>query len=67
MKRDHGALLAAGIALATALVPAESALAQQPIVIKFSHVVALDTPKGKGAEHFTGSGMLPIRTPSFFP
>ena len=28
------------------------ALAQQPIVIKFSHVVALDTPKGKGAEYF---------------
>ncbi len=29
-----------------------SAAAQQPIVIKFSHVVALDTPKGKGAEQF---------------
>src|SRR6476660_6642456 len=29
-----------------------SALAQQPIVIKFSHVVALDTPKGKGAQEF---------------
>src|SRR5262245_61314608 len=28
------------------------AAAQQPIVIKFSHVVALDTPKGKGAEQF---------------
>jgi C4-dicarboxylate-binding protein DctP len=27
-------------------------LAQQPIVIKFSHVVALDTPKGKAAEYF---------------
>jgi C4-dicarboxylate-binding protein DctP len=27
-------------------------LAQQPIVIKFSHVVAVDTPKGKGAEKF---------------
>ena len=26
--------------------------AQQPIIIKFSHVVALDTPKGKGAERF---------------
>src|SRR5437773_10282100 len=26
--------------------------AQQPVVIKFSHVVALDTPKGKGAEYF---------------
>jgi C4-dicarboxylate-binding protein DctP len=28
------------------------AQAQQPIVIKFSHVVAQDTPKGKGAEYF---------------
>jgi C4-dicarboxylate-binding protein DctP len=29
-----------------------SAFAQAPIVIKFSHVVAVDTPKGKGAEKF---------------
>ena len=29
-----------------------SAYAQQPIVIKFSHVVATDTPKGKAAEYF---------------
>src|SRR6187401_785938 len=29
-----------------------SAVAQQPIVVKFSHVVAVDTPKGKGAERF---------------
>ena len=29
-----------------------NAVAQQPIVIKFSHVVALDTPKGKAAEYF---------------
>lgn len=28
------------------------ALAQEPIVIKFSHVVARDTPKGKAAERF---------------
>ena len=28
------------------------AFAQQPIVIKFSHVVAADTPKGKAAEFF---------------
>jgi C4-dicarboxylate-binding protein DctP len=27
-------------------------MAQAPIVIKFSHVVAADTPKGKGAEKF---------------
>ena len=41
--------LAAGL-LALAL--AFPAAAQQPIVIKFSHVVAVDTPKGKGAERF---------------
>ena len=29
-----------------------AASTEQPIVIKFSHVVALDTPKGKGAEFF---------------
>mgnify|MGYP003384321786 CR=1 FL=1 len=29
-----------------------SAMAQAPIVIKFSHVVAIDTPKGKAAERF---------------
>jgi C4-dicarboxylate-binding protein DctP len=28
------------------------ASAQAPIIIKFSHVVAQDTPKGKGAEYF---------------
>jgi C4-dicarboxylate-binding protein DctP len=28
------------------------ASAQQPIVVKFSHVVAMDTPKGKAAEKF---------------
>ena len=41
---------AAGLCLVLALaVPAQ---AQQPIVIKFSHVVAIDTPKGKAAERF---------------
>jgi C4-dicarboxylate-binding protein DctP len=44
-----GTIAAAIAALALA---AGSALAQQPIVIKFSHVVALDTPKGKAAEYF---------------
>ncbi len=39
--------VAAGIAAASF-----AAHAQQPIVIKFSHVVAADTPKGKGAEKF---------------
>ena len=34
------------------LAMALGAPAQQPIVIKFSHVVAVDTPKGKGAEYF---------------
>jgi C4-dicarboxylate-binding protein DctP len=40
-------------AIAAALIACTgTALAQQPIVIKFSHVVAVDTPKGKGAEYF---------------
>ena len=43
-------LLAATAAAAFAL--AGPAAAQAPIVIKFSHVVAPDTPKGKGAEKF---------------
>jgi C4-dicarboxylate-binding protein DctP len=30
----------------------QAALAQEPIVIKFSHVVAPDTPKGRAAERF---------------
>jgi len=48
--RKLSILLGAGLmALATMAVPAA---AQQPIVIKFSHVVANDTPKGKGALKF---------------
>ena len=43
------ALLAVVCALGLAAMPAA---AQQPIVIKFSHVVAVNTPKGKGAEYF---------------
>ncbi len=43
-----GRILAGLVALAFAA----SAYAQQPIVIKFSHVVAVNTPKGKGAEQF---------------
>ncbi|QDZ26928.1 TRAP transporter substrate-binding protein [Noviherbaspirillum sp. UKPF54] len=39
-------------ALFAALIASGSAFAQSPIVIKFSHVVANDTPKGKGAERF---------------
>ncbi|MFN3888740.1 MAG: TRAP transporter substrate-binding protein [Aquabacterium sp.] len=38
------------IAATAAIVPA--AFAQAPIVIKFSHVVAQDTPKGKAADYF---------------
>jgi C4-dicarboxylate-binding protein DctP len=38
------------LAVAAALALPLGALAQAPIVIKFSHVVAPDTPKGKGAE-----------------
>jgi C4-dicarboxylate-binding protein DctP len=40
------------IAAAFALAVVGPASAQEPIVIKFSHVVATDTPKGKGAEKF---------------
>jgi C4-dicarboxylate-binding protein DctP len=39
-------------AAALALALAGPAAAQSPIVIKFSHVVAPDTPKGKGATKF---------------
>jgi len=44
--------LAIAVAFAALAVAAGPAHAQQPIVIKFSHVVANDTPKGKGAEYF---------------
>ncbi len=47
--RRHG--LAAAVA-AGLLALAPSVLAQAPIVIKFSHVVAIDTPKGKASEFF---------------
>jgi C4-dicarboxylate-binding protein DctP len=40
------------VAASALLAFAGSGIAQQPIVIKFSHVVALDTPKGKAAEQF---------------
>ena len=42
----------AAAALSTMLAFGSAAIAQQPIVLKFSHVVAVDTPKGKGAERF---------------
>jgi len=49
VRRNLLALTATAIAT-MATVPA--AFAQSPIVIKFSHVVAIDTPKGKAAEFF---------------
>jgi C4-dicarboxylate-binding protein DctP len=45
----RSAVLIAGLLLALGLAPAR---ADEPIVIKFSHVVAPDTPKGKAAEKF---------------
>ena len=44
-------LILAGIAAAVFIAPG-AAMAQSPIIIKFSHVVANDTPKGKGALKF---------------
>ena len=44
-------LVLAAVSIA-ALALAGTAWAQSPIVIKFSHVVASDTPKGKAAEKF---------------
>jgi C4-dicarboxylate-binding protein DctP len=45
----RSALVIAGLLLAIGVAPAR---AEEPIVIKFSHVVAPDTPKGKAAEKF---------------
>jgi C4-dicarboxylate-binding protein DctP len=50
MHRRRSIALALPIAVAAFF--ALPVAAQQPIVIKFSHVVAVDTPKGKGAEKF---------------
>jgi C4-dicarboxylate-binding protein DctP len=50
MKLCTCSVFASGVALALAL--SFPVAAQQPIVIKFSHVVAIDTPKGKAAERF---------------
>ena len=50
MHRNVRALVA--LATIVGAFAAVSASAQEPIVIKFSHVVATDTPKGKGAEKF---------------
>ena len=50
MKKLLAALVAGAALSAVSALPIASA--QTPIVIKFSHVVANDTPKGKGAERF---------------
>ncbi|MDB5822053.1 MAG: C4-dicarboxylate transporter [Herminiimonas sp.] len=44
------------LALTAAALVSGNALAQAPIIIKFSHVVAGDTPKGKAAERFKELG-----------
>ena len=40
------------VTIAVAALPFVASAADAPIVIKFSHVVAADTPKGKAAEMF---------------
>ena len=40
------------LAAVSAMILTQPAWAQAPIVIKFSHVVAIDTPKGKASEFF---------------
>lgn len=55
MKKTNMRRLALGVAASAALSLASgisAAQAQGPIVIKFSHVVAPDTPKGQAAERF---------------
>ena len=49
--------LLAAAAAAVFAVPGAS-MAQAPIILKFSHVVAPNTPKGKGAEKFKELGSL---------
>lgn len=45
-------LLIASLALSAVGISGTALAADEPIVIKFSHVVATDTPKGKAAEEF---------------
>ena len=40
------------LVIAVATMFCGAAFAQQPIIIKFSHVVSVDTPKGKAADYF---------------
>ena len=46
------ALFSVSVVAALAMLGSSGASADGPIVIKFSHVVAADTPKGKGADKF---------------
>ncbi|GBU15110.1 C4-dicarboxylate-binding periplasmic protein DctP [Polaromonas sp.] len=52
INRSRRTMLATGAAVAGALALPIVALAQAPIIIKFSHVVADKTPKGQGALKF---------------
>jgi C4-dicarboxylate-binding protein DctP len=52
MRHPVLALAARCLAAAAVLASADAAPAAEPIVLKFSHVVAVDTPKGQAAEFF---------------
>jgi C4-dicarboxylate-binding protein DctP len=52
MKNSIAALTALALAIALPAHAQTAPTAANPIVIKFSHVVATETPKGKGAERF---------------
>ncbi len=49
---DNLARSLAPLAVAALLAPGPSGAAAEPIVLRFSHVVAVDTPKGQAAELF---------------
>jgi C4-dicarboxylate-binding protein DctP len=52
MTRRFGAVLRALLACVASAIVATAFAQSAPIVIKFSHVVTVDTPKGKAAEKF---------------
>ena len=55
LRRSHGwraVFLLNLLICVVALIAARLAVADEPIVIKFSHVLAADTPKGKAATYF---------------
>ncbi|HEY8908624.1 MAG TPA: hypothetical protein VIM63_21620, partial [Rhodoferax sp.] len=51
-RRSLPNVLLSGLLTCTALSAPLAVQAQAPIVIKFSHVAAVDTPKGQAAEFF---------------